>query len=290
LLERDLAKSDPINRNYREELAGTYNNYGSFASRSSDWNTAQKCYEDATHLLEDLAKASPQAAKYRSDLAVSFNNLGMAQSRDNRLANAEASFQRAAELQARLITANPDDAQTLSNQGNVWNNLGSLYDREQRPKEAADAFQAAIRFQLATVNAAKDPAPYRALLSRHYFNYAQSLASQGKYEEAVRVVEQRRALWKGDANRLFSIAQELAGIYRLARNQPAAASADETLLDVVASTLQEALAAGLARDRLNDPSLANVIGAAKIQQAVMDRKIGSVQPPNASHGDASRTN
>jgi serine/threonine protein kinase/tetratricopeptide (TPR) repeat protein len=280
-LQRELVRTYPINRTYREDLARTYNNLGSFLSRNKDWKNAQLSFADALRLREDLVKASPQAASYRADLAVSYNNLGMAQTRAQRFADAESSFRRAIELQAALLARQPKEATLLSNQGGTWNNLATVLDQQQRYVDAADAYKKAIEHQRAALAAAPNTESHRAALSRHYFNYAKNLAAQGKFNDALQAAIQRKNLWKGNSEKLYSVAQELAATYRMMEISSADPQTKSAFTAAAVSTIREALAAGLPQGKLRDPSLASMRASAEFHQLLDGTTIGAIAPVGA---------
>jgi tetratricopeptide (TPR) repeat protein len=215
-------------------------------------------------------------------LAISYNNLGMVQSRGNRFTEAEASFQKAERLQDVLLAAQPADAQTLSNQGSVWNNLGMLLDRQHRLAEAAAAYQQAIHFQRLALPGAESNDAYRTLLSRHYFNCARNLAAQAKFDDAVQMVLERKMLWPGEPERLYTIAQELAGLQHQMNGRPGVEKSKAACAQAAVDTLREALEAGLPLDRLKDSSLSDLAESAEFRQLFEDRQVGLSAPASAS--------
>jgi serine/threonine protein kinase/tetratricopeptide (TPR) repeat protein len=196
-LQRQLVQANPIHRIYQGDLARTYNNLGYLSSRRRQWQKAEMCYSDAIRIQENLVKASPYAVAYRRDLAISYNNLGMAQSHSGPWKAAQTSFREAVRLQQQLLSARPADVQTLSNQGSVFNNLGLLLDRQRLFVEAEAAYRQAIDFQKQALDGAPSDDRLRALLSRHYFNYAANLRSQGKLQAAIEISQQREKLSSG---------------------------------------------------------------------------------------------
>jgi len=265
-LERELVKAAPTNRNHQSELALAYNNLGFVASKSKDWKKAETCYTNAIELQTNLVTLSPQIVSYRSDLAVSYNNRGMAQSGASRLAEAEESFSKALALQAELLKTTPTDAPLLSKQGGVWNNIGMLRDRQNQLAEAAQAYQQAISLQLSAIKNSKDHDIYRDMLSRHYFNFARNLVAQAKFDEALKVTAERKQLWAGNAERLYSIGRELADLER----QMAGKTGTETTRIAAAQSavvaLREAVEAGLPADRLQDASLSALSQSPEFRQ------------------------
>jgi serine/threonine protein kinase/tetratricopeptide (TPR) repeat protein len=270
-IQRTLVQSHPTNRIYQSDLARTYNNLGYASSRRQDWSQAELCYKDAIRIQENLVKAAPLAAAYRRDLAVSDNNLGMVQSQVGSLDQAEATFREALRLQQLLLAAQPKDVQTLSNLGGVYNNLGMLLDRQQRPRDAEEAYCQAISYQRQALRISPDAALPRSLLSKHYYNYGKNLRSQSRPAEAVDVALQRRQLWPGRPDRLYSVAQELAAAYEqmsgMANPDP---QAQEKCLDAAVATLREALGAGLPAQRLGDASLAALADRNAYRQLVAE--------------------
>jgi tetratricopeptide (TPR) repeat protein len=184
-IQQQLAKSDPANRLYQGDLARTYTNLGFVLCGLKDWRNAEACYANAVLIQENLVRASPFATAYRRDLAISYNNLGMLQSRNGQLRQAELSFRTAEQLQQRLLNDRPDDMQLLSNQGSLLSNLGLVLDRLGKADDAKAAFRDAIEFQRRALDVTSDDAPLRALLNRHYVNYAHSHRNQKKLDEAV---------------------------------------------------------------------------------------------------------
>ncbi|HVT26617.1 MAG TPA: serine/threonine-protein kinase [Lacipirellulaceae bacterium] len=289
-IQRELVQAYPINRIHQSDLARTYNNLGFLASRTKDWKKAEVCYGDAIALQEELVKASPLAGAYRRDLAISYNNIGMAQSRGGHITDAESSFRKAIQLQNTLLASQPRDRETLSNQGSVWNNLGMLLGRQQRFVEAEKAYRAAIANQKRALDGAPANDRYRALLSRHYINYARFLDSQSKYDSAVQIALARKQLWPGKADRLYSVAQELAATYGLMHTATAPQQSQNDCERAAMATLREAISAGLPSDRLRDRSLASLVGSEEFQKLLSGAAPAGTHAAATHPGELSRTN
>ncbi len=256
-IQRRLVSDDATNYGYQSDLARTYNNLGYVYARQRHWTEADRNYNNAILIQENLVRAVPMAASYRRDLAVSYNNLGMVESQAGRLNEAEDTFREALRLQQLLLAAHPDDGQTLSNLGGVFNNLAMVLDRQNRPLEAEKAYLKAIGFQKRALDSSPTSQPRRDLLSRHYFNYGRNLRSQGRPADAVVVALDRKELWLGHPERLYSVAQELAATYDQMKGQAHSdPQAEGKCLDAVVATLREAVHAGLPAARLTDASFA----------------------------------
>lgn len=289
-LERDLVKISPTNRKHQAELALAYNNLGFVAAAGNDWKKAEACYMNAIELQSNLVKLSPQIVSFRSDLAVSYINLGMAQSRASRLAEADASFHQAVELHSELLKNKPNDAELLSNQGGAWNNIGMLRDRQNQPAAAAHAYQQAITFQLAAIQQGRDNETYRDLLSRHYFNYARNLAAQSKFDDSLKITDERKRLWPGNAERLFAVARELADLQHQMTTKPGTEQTRTAAAQAAVAALREALAAGLPAERLNDAPLSVLSDSPEFQQLLSDEKISRTAPVSTTPVELSRVN
>jgi tetratricopeptide (TPR) repeat protein len=282
-IETKLVKADRINRIYQGDLARTYSNLGYLSSRTKNWKNAELCYADAIQIQQNLVKASPLAGVYRRDLAISYNNLGMAQSRGGWLTEAESSFKTSAQLQDALITAQPSDADTRSNQGSVWNNLGMLYDEQQRHADAEKAYRQAIANQRRAFEATPANLRYRALLSQHYLNSSRNFNKRAKYEAAMQAAVERKHLWPKNADRLYSVAEQLAATYGIMRTRSAPQQSQVDCVRAAVAALRESIAAGLPGERLKDKSLASLAGADEFrklidQTAVSDRASSEARP------------
>jgi tetratricopeptide (TPR) repeat protein len=289
-IERKLVKADPFNRLYQGDLARTYSNLGYLSSRTKDWKNAELCFSDAIQIQQNLVKVSPMTSVYRRDLAISYNNLGMAQRRGGRLTEAGSSFQKSVQLQDSLLASQPADVETRSNQGGVWNNLATLFDQQGRYADAEMPHQQAIASQRRALESAPANDRYRSLLSRHYLNFAQSLSKQGKYDAAVHAAVDRRHLWPGNAERLYSAAQQLANMYGVMHAANASQPSQAACLRAAVDTLREAVAAGLPKDRLKDSSLANLAGTEDFRRLLDEITASAAVPRSAQPSVLSRTN
>jgi tetratricopeptide (TPR) repeat protein len=229
-------------------------------------------------------KESPLAVVCRRDLAISYNNLGMAQSRASKYAEAEGSFHKAIHTQDILLAAQPTDPQVLGNQGGVWNNLGMLYDRQHRAADAADAYQKAIHFQSDALANSADKDAHRAVLSRHYFNYARNLAAQSKYDESLNVMFDLKKLWSGNS------AKEMAKLDRQITVKAPGDKSQAACKQGAIETLREALEGGLSKDHLKDASFAALSKSPEFQHLVEDPKIGLSPPETGRPAKISRVN
>ena len=143
---------------------------------------------------------------------------------------------------------------------------------------AADAYQKAIHFQSDALANSEDKDDYRAVLSRHYFNYARNLAAQSKYDESLKVMVDLKKLWSGKPDRLFTVAKELAKLDRQITVKAASDKSQAAFRQATIETLREALDGGLSKDRLKDASFAVLSKSPEFQQLVEDPKVGLSAP------------
>jgi serine/threonine protein kinase len=289
-IQLKLVKSDKNNRIYQSDLARTYNNLGYLSSRTKDWKKAELSYGRAIEIQQNLVNALPNAAAYRHDLAISYNNLGMAQSRDGRWEKAESSFRQSMDFQNRLLADNAADVETRSNLGSAWNNLGMLFDRQRQFGKGEKAYRQAIVNQRGAFDGAQAKDRYRALLSQHYFNFARNLNSQAKHEVAMQVVLERKLLWSGNADRLYSVAQQFADTFAKMRIANVSQKSQAECQHAAVTTLREAIAAGLPRERLKDRSLASLTGNDEFNTLLDEKTVGVVTPSAEKTTVLSRSN
>src|SRR4029077_1293125 len=130
--------------------------------------------------------------------------------------------------------------------GGVYNNLGMLNDRRGRWADAEPDYQQAIRYQRLAFERAADSESVRGLVSKHYFNYSRNLREQHKPAEAADKTLERKKLWPGNADRLYSVAQELTAACELMAAGPDAdLAAQRKYGQNAVDTLRDAVAAGL---------------------------------------------
>jgi tetratricopeptide (TPR) repeat protein len=184
----------------------------------------------------------------------------MAQSRRSQLSDAEQSFRQAIGLQEKLLAAQPKHAETRSNQGGVWNNLGMLFDQQKNYQDAEKSYRKAIANQEIALDAAPKNDRYRSLLSAHYSRLAWNLDKQSKYDAAIEAAVARKKLWAGNAERLYSVAQQLTNTFDLMRATSSDQKSQSKCVAAAVETLREAVAAGLPTDRLKDKSLSSLAG------------------------------
>ena len=241
LLQLSLAKENPQQRDYQSDLALSYNNLGAIHSRLSRWTDAVKCFQDAIAVQSRLVAAAPLVTTYRRDLAVSYNNLGMTQTSRPHSAEAEASFTKALAMQRDLVESHPQDVRLLSGLGGIYNNLGMAYQKRERLTEACSAFQQAIAMQQQAHDQAPDLGFVRDSLSKHYYNYADTLRRSIARRKRPRSCWPAASFGSAMPDGLMRVAEELAATCK----QLEPGRSRQQYLDETAATIRLAEEAGL---------------------------------------------
>ncbi|HEY3395370.1 MAG TPA: serine/threonine-protein kinase [Lacipirellulaceae bacterium] len=239
ILER-LAKSRPDESAFEDDLALCYNNLAALETGRNRLVEASLWHVKAIALQERLARKAPAVVRHRSDLAVSLNNLGVLYCRLEQPDDANAAFARAQQLFTNLAGDYPDELAYRSSFAALINNQALALAEAGRSDEALNIYPAAIESQRAAWAQAPESAIMCDVLSKMYYNYGQSLHAAGRLEEAGQIALARRDIWKGNAQRLFGVAVELAQLDVSSR-----ASTGETTLDGAELSLAEEVVATL---------------------------------------------
>jgi tetratricopeptide (TPR) repeat protein len=234
---------------YHDVLALCCNNLAALKGQQQSSVDAIAWHERAIALQERLVRMSPAVVRHRSDLAASLNNLGVAHCRANRAADADAAFDRARTLFATLADDYPDETAYQSSLAALLNNQALALAESGRHEDALRIYSTAIESQRACWQRRQDSPLMREVLSKMYYNYGQSLRSAGMLQEAGDAALARRELWRGNGDRLFRVAVELAELGADSRHQYGKANVQTTTwADEVVATLRLAIDAGWPAD------------------------------------------
>jgi tetratricopeptide (TPR) repeat protein len=189
--------------------------------------------------------------RHRSDLAVSLNNLGVLYCRLDQPRGADSAFARAEQLFTTLAGDYPDELAYRSSFAALLNNQALALAEAGRREDALRIYPAAIESQrIAWRQAPKSPVMCD-VLSRMYYNYGQSLRAAGRLADAAQVALARREVWKGNSERLFGVAVELAQLdvdSRQSTGDSSQSAAELALADEVSATLWQVHESGWPRD------------------------------------------
>jgi serine/threonine protein kinase/tetratricopeptide (TPR) repeat protein len=209
ILER-LANLHPEESTFADDLALCSNNLAALETGRNRLIEASRWHGKAIALQERLARKAPAVVRHRSDLAVSLNNLGVVYCRLEQPDDADAAFARAQQLFTNLAGDYPGELAYRSSFAALLNNQALALAEAGRRDEALKIYPAAIESQRAAWAQASESAIMCDVLSKMYYNYGQSLRAAGRLAEAAQIALARRDIWKGNAQRLFGVAVELA--------------------------------------------------------------------------------
>jgi serine/threonine protein kinase/tetratricopeptide (TPR) repeat protein len=281
LLER-LAKDCPSEVQFLDDLALCYNNAASLAKQDEqarekaiDWQAR------AIELQERLMRTSPAVVRHRSDLAISLNNLGVVHCRAGQEVEADDAFRRARELLATLAGDYPNELAYQSSFAALLNNQALALAGAGRHKEALAIYADAVAAQRICWQQRRESPLMREVLSKMYYNYAQSLRVEGRFADAGQAAVDRREVWRGNGERLLGVAAELAAIAeesRVEADTSAASTEPEKWEQEVLATLQLAHEAGWPHeiDLANDERFALLVNNKRYAAVVelSERRVG----------------
>jgi serine/threonine protein kinase len=148
-----LAKDYPHTTQYRQSLAGGYNNFGNLLKDTKQSQKAEKYYRQAMDLRAELMEAAPQVPEHSQELAESLNNLGVALQTLGRLKEAGPAYGRGAELLRKLSAQFPNTprfreelARNLDNQGSLFQQMGRTAPAEKSFAEARTLWSALVQY------------------------------------------------------------------------------------------------------------------------------------------------
>jgi tetratricopeptide (TPR) repeat protein len=250
ILER-LAESHPDEAAFADDLALCYNNLAALETGRNRLVEASGWHGKAIALQEQLARKAPSVVRHRSDLAVSLNSQGVICCRLGQPDDADAAFARAGQLFTTLAGDYPDELAYRSSFAALLNNQALALAEAGRTDEALRIYPAGIESQRAAWAQAPDSPIMCDVLSKMYYNYGQSLREAGRLADAAQVALARRDVWKGNAQRLFGVAVELAQIDVESRTSTEAIHQNVTdlaLADKVVATLWQVYDSGWPRE------------------------------------------
>jgi serine/threonine protein kinase/tetratricopeptide (TPR) repeat protein len=268
---------------YQDDLALCYNNMAALESQTEKWDDAVAWHERAIALQEQMVRKAPSVVRHRSELAASLNNLGVVHCRSNRLVEADVVFKRARELLGTLTHDYPDQLAYTSAWAALLNNQAMALAEAGFHEEALRWYPTAIEAQRKCWQ--RFPDAMGEPLSKMYYNYGQSLRQTRQIAAATQAALARRKVWRGNGQRLFGVAVELAEI---ARTSASELSSDEKreLHGEVIKTLRLSREAGWhdTTELADDERFSFLRDNQKFEQLIADVNgaaiVGPSAPPN----------
>jgi serine/threonine protein kinase len=259
-MQKKLVKEHPLQRNLQSDLALSYHSLGTLQRQEGQNDLAADSYRMAIDILDSLAKRAPAVVKYRFQLAVSENNLGRLLSDQKQYVAAGEAFDKARLALTGLVRDYPYDPNYQSSLGGTLNNLGMIFERLHRYVDAAQTYYKAIEHQTEAHKLAPKVERYRKFLSSHYVNYARVLRNLDKYNEAYKVIQQQKELWKNRPEKILGTVGEMAMLLKvmdktLPVRTPEQSALYKKISDSAIETLMEVYDTGI----LNSQTLRNSV-------------------------------
>jgi tetratricopeptide (TPR) repeat protein len=106
-----LAKQDPSNAGWQDDLASSYENVGDVLSDEGDQAGALKNYRDELAIMEKLAKQDPSNADWQRDLASSYEKVGDVLRDEGDQAGALKNYRDELAIMEKLAKQDPSNAE-----------------------------------------------------------------------------------------------------------------------------------------------------------------------------------
>jgi tetratricopeptide (TPR) repeat protein len=132
----------------------------------------------------------------------------------DRQGEADGAFERARELLGTLVDDYPQAPAYRNSLAALVNNQALALAAAGRHADALQLYDTALQLEHENFERYGRTPDLRAMLSKMYFNQAQSQVALGRWEEAASTALRRRDLWQQDGERLVGVAAELAEIAR----------------------------------------------------------------------------
>lgn len=217
-----------------------------------DSKAVEPCLEAlsrAQALLAPLLERHDRRADLRRRLAEVAYLTGVVQFEQGELAAAVEPYEQARDLRQRLVNDNPRHLEDQAALGTALDELGVVLWKLERDVEALNASWSATDHLRAAWNTAPGVIGYRRGLSNHLANLSWLMRESSQPSESARLLQERKQLWPGDPDELYSVAAELAETAESMRDDGLELGDKELAQqrDIVAQalqTLREAVAAG----------------------------------------------
>ncbi|MDQ3621936.1 MAG: hypothetical protein M3463_05520, partial [Verrucomicrobiota bacterium] len=108
VIRERLARSDPRNAAWQQNLSISYHQLGELAQAENDLKAARAAHEKALALRERLARSDPKNSGWQQDLATSHERLGAVAEAEGNLQAAHAAYATERELGRKMVEALPD--------------------------------------------------------------------------------------------------------------------------------------------------------------------------------------
>jgi tetratricopeptide (TPR) repeat protein len=192
-IQKRLAAEFPKQPEYRQALAGMYNNLGNLLfNDTSRLPEAEKAQTEALAIRQELVAEYPTGPIFRRALAMSHNNLGWLYQSSGRPEKAELAFRDAVAAQRQAVSGFANRAEFRLELAKYLINLGNLLRDKGRLKDAEAIYGEALPLQKQLAAEYPSRPEYREELASGHSNVGLLLRDKGLPQDAGR--EQSEAL------------------------------------------------------------------------------------------------
>jgi serine/threonine-protein kinase len=188
-LQEQLRQQYPGERDYRQELANSYNWLGELLRDGGSLTEGEQNYRAALALQEGLHGEDAANPAYRRELARSYSNLGLVEMDDDRADQARQHFDGAVDLLEQLVNESPTNefrhelARTLTNRG--------VFRRtHKQPAAAEEDYRRAIRLLSDLRGTGRARADYKFNLAIAHLDLGNILFDREDYDQSLAELDQ----------------------------------------------------------------------------------------------------
>jgi serine/threonine protein kinase len=185
-LFEELARNQPEEARYRQELARSYYAKGHVLQTIGPPRDAEQAYRRALGLYEELVAENPTNSSARDNLAGSHNQLGLVLVATGRLREAEKEYRLAATLGEQLVADTPTNQEHRTSLAKYYLNLSALLDNIDQLPEAEDYARKSLAAAEQVVRAAPRDRDHETDVAISRLNVARVLMDRGRLDDARR--------------------------------------------------------------------------------------------------------
>jgi serine/threonine-protein kinase len=189
VLQEPLRQQYPGERDYRQDLANSYNWLGELLRDGGSLTEGEQNYRAALALQEGLHEEDAANPAYRRELARTYSNLGLVEMDDDRADQARQHFDGAVDLLEQLVNESPANefrhelARTLTNRG-VFRRTHT------RPEDAEKDYRRAIQLLKGLRGTGRVRAVYDFNLAIAHLDLGNILFDREDYDQALAELDQ----------------------------------------------------------------------------------------------------
>jgi tetratricopeptide (TPR) repeat protein len=179
-----LVAEFPTRPDFREGLAGSYNNRANLLGDTGRLQEAEKDYDQALGIWKQLAAESPTRPDFRLNLALSYINRIRLMRDTGRLPEAEQGYDQALGIWKQLAADFPTRPEFREHLARTYHNRGNLLIETGRPREAEKDCDQALGIWKQLVAEFPTQPDFRQKLAASYQTRGNALGETGRLPEA----------------------------------------------------------------------------------------------------------